>query len=822
MEDKQIIELYWNRADAAIKETAEKYGFVCAYIANHILQNKEETERCVEESYTRLWETIPPRKPQNLKAYVCKITRYHALDRKPQNENMKQVLDEIKECIPQLSANANQLDEQVLIEIAFAEFLKKLQPDERKIFIARYWYFASVSEISTLYKKREKKIVDTLLQLRQKLKAVLEQEGICLQGKDETLLYALTEIEDRYLEEAEPQKEEHEETYEKIKDKFRWNKSRGVVAIVVCALILILIIGVFPKNFVEQPPVETEADSETQEALDPNEYVQIWAGETMTVEDFDKQTENLPWNVGVPIAALPIYKNLAPRSMAGEIVYLDEDTLTAMAEDIADKLDMKIMESEFSEVTDENGTKVYEIKVKTDSAYISIDGGGEVYVSFTDGVSLPPGYELSESSSKTSANRTTGFLISNYGDIFTKDKLVADCYPTYDDGENRWMNYRAVGKEDSVDIEGYYFKQLEFLYNEQLLMGFVYNDYHIGTELVGYYPIISLEEAKLLLEEGQYISNVLLEQKIVYDEAIVRRVELMYKPDRRDAYFQPYYCFYIYLEKLQQYDRFYVPAARGVKVNEDIPEPEVKILNMEEYERNGNFVYYKGGRFYTIENGEVKEGDRKVLLAKADTGEVVVEHTEYGTVTNFYYDESEVLNLDEVMKGKRYTNLGALYLDGKILIISTGIEGINFTEQITTCYLYSKEDGSLTEIIEPTPSRISKRGKMGLTFYGGRYATMGNTDGELLIVDAIEGNNINTGIHYKDIDVVRNASDQHFAVQYMSGEIVVIEKASGEIIKKTKDKMHITINGIVYKEDKLYIETWNGKPLVFIISKFEE
>ena len=186
MEDKQIIELYWSRSEDAIEETAKKYGDDCAYIANHILENRELAEVCVKECYDILWDNIPPYRPQNLKAYLCKITRNHALKMK----------------YPEINEQEADL---FTAELVIHDFLKNLEPEQRKLFVARYWYFESIAEIVAQYKLSEKKVNGILDELRQKLDDVLKEKQVHLQSEAE-FLYAMTEVEDRYLEEAAPKK----------------------------------------------------------------------------------------------------------------------------------------------------------------------------------------------------------------------------------------------------------------------------------------------------------------------------------------------------------------------------------------------------------------------------------------------------------------------------------------------------------------------------------------------------------------------------------------------------------------------------------------
>ena len=110
---------------------------------------------------------------------------------------------------------------------------------------------------------------------------------------------------------------------------------------------------------------------------------------------------------------------------------------------------------------------------------------------------------------------------------------------------------------------------------------------------------------------------------------------------------------------------------------------------------------------------------------------------------------------------------------------------------------------------------------MDLTFYGSQYGFMGNSGGEVQIVDAIEGIIIDTGIRCDDIEYIANAGESYFAVVYKTREIAILEKSSGSIIKRTKEKIKCPINNVLYKDDMLYIETWYNGDLVFVVSDFE-
>jgi RNA polymerase sigma-70 factor (ECF subfamily) len=81
MQDGQIVELYFARKEEAIAATSAKYNSYCMQIAMNILHNREDSEECVNDTYLRAWESIPPTCPDNLRGFLGKITRNMALNR---------------------------------------------------------------------------------------------------------------------------------------------------------------------------------------------------------------------------------------------------------------------------------------------------------------------------------------------------------------------------------------------------------------------------------------------------------------------------------------------------------------------------------------------------------------------------------------------------------------------------------------------------------------------------------------------------------------------------------------------------------------------
>ena len=186
MEDYQIIDLFWERAETAISETADKYGKYCYSIAYNILRNREDSEECVNDTYFNAWGAMPPHRPSRLSTFLGKITRNLSLNRWDQYNAEKRgggqvalALDELSEYIPAAETVEQTVDDLALVEI-FNRFLASLPKNSRKIFIQRYWYLSSIKEIATGYAISEGKVKMSLLRSRKALKNFLEEEGVGL------------------------------------------------------------------------------------------------------------------------------------------------------------------------------------------------------------------------------------------------------------------------------------------------------------------------------------------------------------------------------------------------------------------------------------------------------------------------------------------------------------------------------------------------------------------------------------------------------------------------------------------------------------------
>ena len=184
MDDESIIELFFERSEKAIDETAEKYGALCSKIAVNILGDSGESEEAVNDTWLRAWDTIPPTKPKSLGAYLSVLTRNISLDRYRKKKAAKRIddtlvstLDEVAQMLPAEMNIERRTEQRQLIE-RINLFLKKLPKGQRIIFVRRYFYLDSIKEISQRYGYTESNITVTLTRIRKKLAAFLEKEDL--------------------------------------------------------------------------------------------------------------------------------------------------------------------------------------------------------------------------------------------------------------------------------------------------------------------------------------------------------------------------------------------------------------------------------------------------------------------------------------------------------------------------------------------------------------------------------------------------------------------------------------------------------------------
>ncbi|MBE6968134.1 MAG: sigma-70 family RNA polymerase sigma factor [Ruminococcaceae bacterium] len=183
MDDAKIVQLYWDRNEQAIPATADKYGNYCASIAINILGNKEDAEECVNDTYMKAWNAMPPHRPGILSAFLGKIIRNLAFNRYKHNTADKRgggvmpaVLDELSDLTSGKDEVEHEINRKELVK-AIDAFLDSLSPEKRSIFISRYWYTDSVSEIARRHGMKEGAVSMTLNRVRIKLRNCLLERG---------------------------------------------------------------------------------------------------------------------------------------------------------------------------------------------------------------------------------------------------------------------------------------------------------------------------------------------------------------------------------------------------------------------------------------------------------------------------------------------------------------------------------------------------------------------------------------------------------------------------------------------------------------------
>ena len=184
MEDKAIVDLYWQRSERAIPETECKYGGYCHTVAMRIVNNREDAEECVNDTWLGAWNSMPENRPSYLAPYLAKLTRWLSISKLKTQNRLKRGGGEIMLSLAELDSElgegtdlARQIELKELSEYLDA-FLTSLSAEERKVFLARYWYAASIREIAEKSSCSESKVKSMLLRTRRKLKKALEAEGL--------------------------------------------------------------------------------------------------------------------------------------------------------------------------------------------------------------------------------------------------------------------------------------------------------------------------------------------------------------------------------------------------------------------------------------------------------------------------------------------------------------------------------------------------------------------------------------------------------------------------------------------------------------------
>lgn len=184
LKDTEILDLYWAREERAISESQNTYGNYCYSIAWRILHTREDSDECVNDTWLRAWNAIPPSRPNRLALFLGTITRNLSLDRWKERHAVKRgrgemvvALDELAECVPD-ARGTEEAVEAAELERLLNRFLRTLPERECNVFLRRYWYVEEYAEIARRYGMKLNTVKTSLFRTRAKLREYLEGEGV--------------------------------------------------------------------------------------------------------------------------------------------------------------------------------------------------------------------------------------------------------------------------------------------------------------------------------------------------------------------------------------------------------------------------------------------------------------------------------------------------------------------------------------------------------------------------------------------------------------------------------------------------------------------
>lgn len=185
VDDREIVGLYWARDQLAIAESQRKYGGFCSGIARNILRSREDAEECVNDTWGRAWESMPPQRPQSLGAYLGRIVRNLSLNRWRKNRAARRgggeldlLLSELEDCLPAPGEGVLCPEEE--LSGVITAWLEGLPPEDRSLFLRRYWYGDPVSLLARARGTTGNHLSVRLHRLRQRLREHLEKEGVAV------------------------------------------------------------------------------------------------------------------------------------------------------------------------------------------------------------------------------------------------------------------------------------------------------------------------------------------------------------------------------------------------------------------------------------------------------------------------------------------------------------------------------------------------------------------------------------------------------------------------------------------------------------------
>lgn len=388
--------------------------------------------------------------------------------------------------------------------------------------------------------------------------------------REKRLLEALSEVEDSFVEEIDDvaisSKDKVHVAVRKTYKKKPWIKWLAMVGV----FVLVLVIS-------GQHSQQGELSEKQFSASVRNGAVTLGAGEILFTKN--------PWRNTKSEEKYPVYKNLSyVEGAGGAPFYFTHEELQAMSEAVAEKLGAEITgyiveEKSIVDSDVEIRSDIFQLTAQTEIADIRIYGNGEISIFFHEAVALSNEYQFSDENTYAEAVKLTQYLTEKYKELLCFEQTEEECAISYDLTGNRTLFYSAynVKSEEPDSLTEYCFHNVSFYGDEHGLMVMHYGDVRLASEYLGDYRVVSEEEARKRLEEGQYFS-IYSELDAIgggFSDENIRLVELTYLTGSNCRYYQPYYCFYVesesYVEGISNYGLFFVPALTDADL-EQFPE----------------------------------------------------------------------------------------------------------------------------------------------------------------------------------------------------------------------------------------------------------
>lgn len=181
--DEEIIDLFFERSEQAIRELDIKYGKICHNLSYNIVNSRRDAEECVNDAYLGAWNAIPPTRPEPLLSYIVKIVRnvslkiYYRKEAVKRNSTYTVAMQEIEACIADQKTVEDKVEARELARI-IESFLDTLTTKERIIFMRRYAYIDTYADIAKRMGISEKNVSVRLSLIRQKMKQYLIEREV--------------------------------------------------------------------------------------------------------------------------------------------------------------------------------------------------------------------------------------------------------------------------------------------------------------------------------------------------------------------------------------------------------------------------------------------------------------------------------------------------------------------------------------------------------------------------------------------------------------------------------------------------------------------